>query len=515
MHRLSTLAISSLLFVLPIPGLAADSLTPIDLSPHVNCRIQTLNGPAPSFPEGPVKFNGIPFVRPSKGLNAWNGRNEPSGRLKRTRKFDIYVGVFGATEVFTLINTLVGEKRPGTFATLEFHGSDGGLFKRTLDGNIDIRDYIFSDYTNSINGTSTVNVFRVGNGLYREVRLDMQRIPLPAEFRLKRLSLSELSMREARNSRLLISGVTVSAVPGSGSNRPNSGPQARSDKLPIPDASSWAAKAPQVREIYEEEFKQARSKSQKVSLAKDLLNQANETEDDAVGRFVLLSMARDLAAENGDVETALLAIQRMYDDFDIDVVVTKSDAFKKLADSVTTTQGREALFVAMSGLIASEVAADRYDSARPLAELAISVVRPPKTAQLLNQATSQLAKIATLEKEYAALGEARDKLRANPAEPNANLAIGKFYCFSKGDWDRGIPMLVLGNDKPLSELASKELSSSSELSAQIELGDGWWNRALDSSGREKENMVALREILVFESTAQRFWANKIPDSQTD
>jgi hypothetical protein len=34
----------------------------------------------------------------------------------------------------------------------------------------------------------------------------------------------------------------------------------------------------------------------------------------------------------------------------------------------------------------------------------------------------------------------------NPAEPGANLAAGRFLCFHKDDWERGVPMLALGSE---------------------------------------------------------------------
>lgn len=48
-------------------------------------------------------------------------------------------------------------------------------------------------------------------------------------------------------------------------------------------------------------------------------------------------------------------------------------------------------------------------------------------------------------------------LEAKPTDPVANVAVGKFYCLLKGQWSQGIPMLALGNDPTLSELAKAEL----------------------------------------------------------
>lgn len=216
--RVLCVAVSLVLAYLPIRSEAGSVLTPIDISPHFNWRIQTLLGAAPSFPDGPLEFYGVPFDRPNGGLNAWNGWYEVNGSMEGLRTIDIQVGLYGAKEVFTLINTMGGEELPGTYATLEFYGSDGGFFQYHLDGNNDIRDYLFGEYTNNINGTSTVNVFSAGHGQYNEVRLDMQKIPLPDEFGQQTLDFIRIldnggTIHGVLKQRLILNGLTVSAVP--------------------------------------------------------------------------------------------------------------------------------------------------------------------------------------------------------------------------------------------------------------------------------------------------------------
>lgn len=212
-------SISALLLTVSLYELAIGSVyQPVDISSHFNWRIQTLLGQAPSFPDGPVEFNGVRFDRPASGDNSWNERYAVGGTSAGLLTFDIVVGVFGVTDVFTLINTMGGEQVAGTLATLEFHGSGGAVFQYQLDGNDDIRDYFFGEYTNTINGTSTVNVFGAGSGIYDAVRLDMQTIVLPAEFSNQTLDfirvLDNGGTAETGYQRLIISGVTVEATGG-------------------------------------------------------------------------------------------------------------------------------------------------------------------------------------------------------------------------------------------------------------------------------------------------------------
>ena len=48
-------------------------------------------------------------------------------------------------------------------------------------------------------------------------------------------------------------------------------------------------------------------------------------------------------------------------------------------------------------------------------------------------------------------------LVANPDDATANLALGKYACFTKGQWEQGFAHLAKGNDSTLAELANKSL----------------------------------------------------------
>jgi hypothetical protein len=84
---------------------------------------------------------------PAAGNNVWLGDSTGASA-------DLKTSIYGATTVYTLINTLYGQA--GTTAmTIEFKGSAGASQVFTLVGNTDVRDYNNWVWTNSINGTTT------------------------------------------------------------------------------------------------------------------------------------------------------------------------------------------------------------------------------------------------------------------------------------------------------------------------------------------------------------------------
>jgi hypothetical protein len=73
-------------------------------------------------------------------------------------------------------------------------------------------------------------------------------------------------------------------------------------------------------------------------------------------------------------------------------------------------------------------------------------------------------------------------LKTNPADPEANLVVGKYCCFQQDDWDKGLPMLAQGSDTVLKDLATEEMSKPTVAGKQKELGNRWWKFAGADAG---------------------------------
>ncbi len=199
------LAVGCLMLVLGGSRARAEYHT-IDLSPVANGNLQNIDS---GFPSSSATLGGVPFTfqTSTAGNNIWHA-DYATGRNPLT--VDISVGVYGVDRVMTLLNTFWGQA--GTsYASIEFFGSDGADYTVDLLGNVDIRDYNNDGWTNSINGTSTVNVVSVNGGQHR---LDMQTFVLPTAFRTQTLTTIRLSDNGGYDfQRIFIAGVTVQTVP--------------------------------------------------------------------------------------------------------------------------------------------------------------------------------------------------------------------------------------------------------------------------------------------------------------
>ena len=187
----------------------ANLQVPLDISEHANFRAQTLLGAASQLPEGPQTLGGTHFELATGNANIWNAEVAAAAPNSAT-SFEITPNVFGVSRVYTIINTLRGTPGPAAFGEVEFIGSQGASFSYPLVGNIDVRDYFFGGFTNSISTQRTVNVANAGAGLNNAVRYDMQVIDLPSAFWQQRLI--TVKFRDTGNDplqRLLVVGATA------------------------------------------------------------------------------------------------------------------------------------------------------------------------------------------------------------------------------------------------------------------------------------------------------------------
>lgn len=197
------------------PGRAgADVFIPVDITGVANGRLQ---GRHPEYPFGQgVLLGGVPFDMgsPFDGPNAWfaaNAANGGPGLVSVT----VPIGMAGVTGVHTLINTLWGVAGPAR-AALRFDYDDATSYLKPLFGGVDIRDYVNNDWTNTINGTTTVRVFFTDTD-YRDYtnrfRLDKQFVDLSAFSGKTLVSVTLFDNGNENLQRTFLSGLTVQVVP--------------------------------------------------------------------------------------------------------------------------------------------------------------------------------------------------------------------------------------------------------------------------------------------------------------
>lgn len=242
-----------------------------------------------------------------------------------------------------------------------------------------------------------------------------------------------------------------------------------------------------LNEVYKTELAAARTAELKAALAKKLLD-AGLAEKDAAGRWAILCKARDLAVEAGDIEGVSSVIDAIDASFEIDALKMSADTTLLVARSVRTPAQRKDLVVAARKLVDAALAADRYDLARAMSELCLNTARTINDADLIKDAAAAVQSVKEVETAYADAKKAAETLAVKPTDPDANLKLGRFRGFYKADWLAGLPLLELGGDKSLAELAKLDLANPASAEDQVKAGDGWWDLSQTFTGLAAGNL---------------------------
>ncbi len=243
---------------------------------------------------------------------------------------------------------------------------------------------------------------------------------------------------------------------------------ANEPKAAVPDAAAQAAAAKTIQGIYRDDLKRSTSPEQKLDLARKLRTDGRGTADDPAGRYLLLKMARDLAAGAGDLELAGDVLDDMAECYEMDALEAKAEL---LIASSKSPQHPDDCSAKLNALADDAVAADRYDLAKKVITAALTLKDPA----LRKQTLIHQKEIAETETEFHKLKPTIDSLNNNADDPASNLAVGKFDCLVKGNFEAGLPLLAKGSDKALADLAKLELANPSDPAEQIKIADGWWD----------------------------------------
>ena len=261
-------------------------------------------------------------------------------------------------------------------------------------------------------------------------------------------------------------------------------------KQRIPSEAAQKAARLIVQEIYGDDFRAAKTSEQKIQLAQKLMKVAEETTGDPVGRFVLLAKVRVMAAELGNVQLTLTTVDEVSKTFAIESLAWKAESLAVIerGRNLTMPEQRRQFAEAALSLVEQAIAEDQFENASKLVAIASRVARKARYSNLSKQAAQSQREIASLQEEFELVQEARAKLNEDPIDAEANLVVGRYYCFSKADWDVGLLMLAIGSDPQLKKLAGQELQRPESVSEQVAIGDAWWEIAKEMEGRAQHNI---------------------------
>ncbi|MCY2990540.1 MAG: hypothetical protein NTY19_22080 [Planctomycetota bacterium] len=261
-------------------------------------------------------------------------------------------------------------------------------------------------------------------------------------------------------------------------------------KKPVPDSTALAQATKLIKEVYGDDFSKAKSADQKVALAKKMLQKAGETRNDPNAMYALLNVSKDIAVLAGNTDTAFAATDAMSQSFEVKPLELKKDVLMATSKKARLPAEHGAIAKQSLTLMEAAVAADNYDLAAQVGQLGLAEARLAPKSLMIQPILARLRETKGLADAYESMQKAAAVLEQTPTDPGANLAVGKYLCLVKGNWQKGISKLALGNDEKLKALANKELQGVSDADGQVALGDGWWDLASTSGSAGQKQLRA-------------------------
>jgi hypothetical protein len=290
--------------------------------------------------------------------------------------------------------------------------------------------------------------------------------------------------------------------PGTPATAPGkTAPDKATPRLPVPSAQEQQAALMTVKERFKDEYKLSNPKSMQL-LATRLRAAGVESEEGSALQFMFLWEARSKAAEAGDPEGALRAVDELAKRFDINTMEEKTTALeraRRVRDKAVPWP--KELTPTVLALADEALAADNYAIAERLLAIAVGVAKTTPIQKQWNR-----AKMLLRQWNNKVQG-ASQTLKANPEDPEANLTVGMFYCFHKEDWDRGLALIAKANHSPLAALAKSDRERPTDPHAQAKLGEEWARRskvASEAENRAEADAAKNRARYWFEQALPHF-----------
>jgi len=260
-------------------------------------------------------------------------------------------------------------------------------------------------------------------------------------------------------------------------------------KSPLPSAADQEKVAGQLEEIYG--LSKKRTDAENLHLAKELFGLSKNSRGKPAEQFVLARKAMELARDGGDAIFMLQAIDFLGARFEMNALVVKGKMLRSFAEGAVDKRRIESLVKASQRYVAEALAARQYDFALSVATLTYATCQRPAGREFRKPLLDLRQRVQKLRDEHEKFENATLAVKADPDDREAHLTLGRLYCFSRGDWQRGMPHLTNGSDAELASLAEQDLAVPDDPKGQVKLGDAWWSLAEAQEGEEK-NVVMLR-----------------------
>jgi hypothetical protein len=262
-----------------------------------------------------------------------------------------------------------------------------------------------------------------------------------------------------------------------------------SAKAPVPDKESLLEARKKVLDLYADDFAATGFLGQQEFAGK-LVADAYSTGDEAL-RYVLLEEASQLGARNGDGNVVLSALSEINNDYEIEY-------WDLLVDQLGAAQKNAKWGVALGTITSSLFEAINLAAGQEQYEIAVRLSNDGFKAAKKLGAENQVGLFDDYRRQLVEMVEWNElgpkslkKLESDPDSAKDHLAVARWLCFVKGDWEAGVEHLAKSGSSKLARLAQKDL----ELDVQqqedvLSLADDWYDIGKNNKGTARRALLS-------------------------
>ncbi|MCH7725679.1 MAG: PD40 domain-containing protein [Planctomycetes bacterium] len=227
--------------------------------------------------------------------------------------------------------------------------------------------------------------------------------------------------------------------------------------------------------IFSKEFAGATTPEKQSTLATVLMERASDLKSDSIDYYAMLDQARQYATKGGDWRLALTAVDQLRKSFDVHALELKSQVLATIAGGRLTSGERTEMAEALMELIDEAVRSEEIKIAGNLSDQLGKIITSLRDVEVRKQAADKRKEINGLRKRWSVITKAIDILKSDPDDAVANLVYGKYQCLTRGDWQKGLPLLAKSDDAPLKKAAEQDLENPDKSADQSELANLWYD----------------------------------------
>jgi WD40 repeat protein len=241
----------------------------------------------------------------------------------------------------------------------------------------------------------------------------------------------------------------------------------------VPSDADTKTATKELREVFADRYAKAKKPEEKSALAATMLKQALDDKTPPRDRYALLSEAQTLAVDAGNVSQAFDIADGIVSYFDVRTSSVQAEVVNKLESKIRNDADRTQLASVALQWAGEAYDANQFDDALTLLKTANALAPRTKSGDLVKRSASLKRDAQEAKTLYDEYRKAVAAIKDDANDAQANFVIGRYLCFVRGTWNKGLKYIIRGNDDAMKKLATEDLANPTAAEKQVALAEQW------------------------------------------